>query len=120
MKTLLLGLVIAMSAVLPAAATDWVYISENENGATLHLDVDSVESINGGYAYTAMLIKESEGKYVASHEVMLCRKRVVKMIGYDSYTANGQLIDSRRFDSDPFDKITVNTMKADLWEKLCN
>ncbi|MHC5615227.1 MAG: YgdI/YgdR family lipoprotein [Nostoc sp.] len=50
MKSLLLGLALAMSAALPAMAENWVYVGTTNDGRTdSSIDVDSISPFNGGY-----------------------------------------------------------------------
>ncbi|BDI16929.1 hypothetical protein ANSO36C_27310 [Nostoc cf. commune SO-36] len=119
MKSLLLGLMIAMSAALPAAA-EWQHIGDNESETSFYIDDESIREINGGYQYSEMLISESQNKYLVVQEQMLCRERATRITGYESYTRNGKLIQSRQIPNDKFGKIVIDTVKATLWEKLCN
>lgn len=82
MKSLLFGLVLAMSAVLPATAANWVYIGSNNNGTTSHIDTESITDINGGYAYTEMMINETNNKYLVVRKEMLCTDRKTKINAY--------------------------------------
>lgn len=119
MKSLILGLVLAMSAVLPAAAENWVYLGSNEDDTSSQIDIDSVVQINGGYAYREMMINENKNKYLIVQKEMLCHERAQSIAGYVAYNRNGYQIGSHQNDSN-FKKIAIGTITATLWEKLCN
>ncbi|MEH2083651.1 MAG: surface-adhesin E family protein [Nostoc sp.] len=120
MKSLFLGLLITASAVLPATATEWVHVSINENNATLSVDTESITQINGGYAYKALVISQEHNKYMVTYNQMLCRERMNRLAGYESYTVDGRLLESHELPNSSFDSITVDSMNAVLWEKLCH
>lgn len=119
MKSLLFGLLLAMSAALPAAAEDWVYISESANN-TLHVDADSVTPINGGYAYTEMVTSKEQDRVLVAQSEMFCRERQFRPIAYSFYNKNGQFIRGAKTPDAPFEDIKIETIKSTLWEKLCN
>ncbi|MEH1969264.1 surface-adhesin E family protein [Nostoc sp.] len=120
MKSLVIGLCLAMSATLPVVAVDWEYVATTEDGTTLSVDVDSIVKFNRGYSYTIMMISESENKYLVVYDGMLCKERLVKTVGYNSYTRNGEFIKSNQNPENPFRPILVNSIYAALWERLCN
>ena len=119
MKSLLLGLVLAMSAALPAAAENWVYVSES-SATTLYVDSDSVGLIDGGYSYREMVTNKQDGKVLVSQSQMLCSQRQIRKVAYNFYEGNGELIKSHEDLNEPFHSIKIETTNATLWEKLCS
>lgn len=119
MKSLLLGLVLAMSAALPAAAENWVHVDES-SATTLYVDGDSITPINGGYTYREMVVSKEDNKVLVAQSQMLCRERQIRPVAYNLYNRNGKLIKSRETLNVPFESIMLETVKATLWEKLCN
>ncbi|MEH2293479.1 surface-adhesin E family protein [Nostoc sp.] len=120
MKSLLLGLVFVISAALPAKAENWVYVDATESDTKFSIDTESITEINGGYAFKELIVSERENKYLVGYSEILCKERANRSTGYESYTANGQFIQERHFPQSPFNKIIINTVRATLWEKLCN
>lgn len=119
MKAILLSLVLAMSAVLPAAAENLVYIGESSE-TILHVDMDSVEPIRGGYTYRAMIISKRKDVILVAQSEMLCRQRETRGIAYEVYTKNGELFQSSETPNAEFSPIKIETINSTLWEKLCN
>lgn len=121
MKSLLLGLALAMSAALPAMAENWVYVGTTNDGRTdSSIDVDSISPFNGGYAYKGMFVTDTDNEYLITYNAILCEQRYYKIAGHDSYTRNGRLTSSVRNPNKPFTPILVNSTTSAIWERLCN
>ncbi|MEH1938123.1 MAG: hypothetical protein V7L14_31355 [Nostoc sp.] len=90
MKSLLLGLVLAMSAVLPAAAENWVDIND-EGIHPVIMDVDSVlTDRNGSYQFWFM---RSDGEFLYQEQAVIdCNNRIIHNGAGKKFTKTGRFL----------------------------
>ncbi|MEH2385202.1 MAG: hypothetical protein V7K14_05305 [Nostoc sp.] len=118
MKSFLLGLVLVMSAVLPAAAENWVDINK-EGIHPVVMDADSIlTNHNGSYNFWIM---RNDGQGIHQlNAVIDCRERTMVFIAYKNFTATGKLIESFSYDNSVPTSIKVDSNGSICYDYLCH
>ncbi|MEI1377363.1 hypothetical protein PQG02_14040 [Nostoc sp. UHCC 0926] len=118
MKSLLLGLVLAMSAVLPAAAENWVDL--NEGGSrVVGLDTDSILTDNNGNYNFWMMHKDGQVIRQAN-AVISCGERTITLLNKRSFNLSGELIEASPYQNPIPTNIVIDSNGATYYRYLCN
>ncbi|MFN6464884.1 MAG: hypothetical protein RMZ41_024120 [Nostoc sp. DedVER02] len=103
MKSLLLGLALAMFAVLPAAAENWIDL--NEGGSyVVGIDTDSILTDNNGNYNFWIMHKDGQVIHQAN-AVISCRDRTIVFLANKSFNLDGELIEASPFNAIIFHSI---------------
>ncbi|MEH2060348.1 MAG: hypothetical protein V7K97_30300 [Nostoc sp.] len=117
MKSLLLGLAIAMSAVLPAAAENWINISYEDSPVII--DADSIlTDYNGSYSFWLM---HKDGQVIRqANAVINCQERTIVLLAKKSFNLNGELVESSPYRNPRPTNIKLDSNGATYYRYLCN
>ncbi|MBD2731983.1 hypothetical protein H6G96_38425 [Nostoc sp. FACHB-892] len=118
MKAILLSLMIAMSAALPAAAENWVDL--NEGGRQLvGIDTDSIlTDNNGNYNFWIM---HKDGQIIRQvNATISCEERTIVLLARKRFNLNGELIQAFSPKNPIVTNIKLDSNGATYYRYLCN
>ncbi len=116
-KQLAIASFVVLSSVLPVHASNWVPISNESNGNSQYLDLDSIQGKNDSYQYWVFYPDRNKSQKV--HYSVACRAKMAKLLTVESYTPDGHLLTSFNYKPEKVMPILAGTKEARVWKAVC-
>lgn len=124
---LFLGLICSLSLILPASATNWVYITESTRGDILYVDKDSIEYNGDIVSYTSKILlkdpsdrlKKKGTSYIIFNERMNCvnKTKITDHIWF--YNSKGEVQIGDDLSEYGFEPFPADSLLDGIHEILC-
>jgi hypothetical protein len=120
MKALLLGGLLALSAVLPAAAVDWVMVAGDDN-LEYYIDNDSIKTNGVDYIYTTKAVNYQRQTVSIGINKMNCSTAMTALLAGKTYNLQGRFLGQFDDRKNPRSRpILEGSAPSIIHSQLCN
>ncbi|MBR8833206.1 MAG: hypothetical protein DSM106950_03965 [Stigonema ocellatum SAG 48.90 = DSM 106950] len=117
-KQLAIASFVVLFSVLPVRAENWVPISNQLDGNSQYIDLDSIQQRNHNYQYWAFYPDRNQSQKV--HYSVDCRAKIDRLLTVKSYTPEGHLLTSFNYKPQKVIPIVAGTKESQVWQYLCS